>query len=136
MKTNFDIVRYAELLGCLDTISLEELIMAVRRQSQVRPSQDSAASVYLHMLVGALCLPRGHAPNSMGYNAQHACGFQGRGIDSMLARARVCLIPPSTLLATCAGRQATVQGIVAAMHTRVESHFSTACCVYTCIGCT
>jgi hypothetical protein len=36
VKTNFDITRYAELLGCLDTISLEELIMAVRRQSQVR----------------------------------------------------------------------------------------------------
>lgn len=34
VKTNFEITRYADLLKCMDSISLEELIMAVRRQSQ------------------------------------------------------------------------------------------------------
>ena len=34
VKTNFDIGRYAELIQYMDTISLEELVMAVRRQSQ------------------------------------------------------------------------------------------------------
>lgn len=34
MRTNFGLERYAALLPCMDTISLEELIMAVRRQSQ------------------------------------------------------------------------------------------------------
>eukprot|EP00884_Botryococcus_braunii_P023320 jgi/Botrbrau1/9672/Bobra.0201s0006.1 len=34
VSTNFEIARYADLLDCMDAISLEELIMAVRRQSQ------------------------------------------------------------------------------------------------------
>ncbi|KAL3156804.1 hypothetical protein ABBQ38_001075 [Trebouxia sp. C0009 RCD-2024] len=34
VKTNFDIDRYTDLTECMDSISLEELIMAVRRQSQ------------------------------------------------------------------------------------------------------
>ncbi|KAK9846267.1 hypothetical protein WJX81_000414 [Elliptochloris bilobata] len=34
VKINFDLRRYADLTACLDSISLEELIMAVRRQSQ------------------------------------------------------------------------------------------------------
>ena len=34
VKTNFDISKYGELLQYMDTISLEELVMAVRRQSQ------------------------------------------------------------------------------------------------------
>ena len=34
VKTNFDIGRYAELIQYMDTISLEELVMAVRRQSR------------------------------------------------------------------------------------------------------
>eukprot|EP00967_Tisochrysis_lutea_P139675 scaffold254050_cov21-Tisochrysis_lutea.AAC.1 len=34
LKTNFDVERYQDLSGCMHTISLEELIMAVRRQSQ------------------------------------------------------------------------------------------------------
>lgn len=36
VKTNFPLTRYSDLLDCMDNISLEELIMAVRRQSQVR----------------------------------------------------------------------------------------------------
>lgn len=35
VKTNFDLRRYADFLICMDSITLEELIMAVRRQSQV-----------------------------------------------------------------------------------------------------
>jgi len=34
VKTNFPIEKYSELLGYMDNISLEELVMAVRRQSQ------------------------------------------------------------------------------------------------------
>ncbi|KAL0032426.1 hypothetical protein WJX79_010970 [Trebouxia sp. C0005] len=34
VKTNFDADRYSDLTECMDSISLEELIMAVRRQSQ------------------------------------------------------------------------------------------------------
>mmetsp|Transcript_17696 Transcript_17696/g.36245 ORF Transcript_17696/g.36245 Transcript_17696/m.36245 type:complete len:665 (+) Transcript_17696:561-2555(+) len=34
VKTNFDVSKYSELLQYMDTISLEELVMAVRRQSQ------------------------------------------------------------------------------------------------------
>lgn len=34
--TNFPCERYADLLGSLSSMTLEELIMAVRRQSQVR----------------------------------------------------------------------------------------------------
>lgn len=34
VKTNFDVSRYSQLLSCMDSIGLEELIMAVRRQSQ------------------------------------------------------------------------------------------------------
>ena len=34
IKTNFPIEKYSELLGYMDNISLEELVMAVRRQSQ------------------------------------------------------------------------------------------------------
>lgn len=34
VRINFDLARYSDLLGCMDSISLEELIMAVRRQSQ------------------------------------------------------------------------------------------------------
>lgn len=34
VKTNFEVSRYQDLLDCMDSISLEELIMAVRRQSQ------------------------------------------------------------------------------------------------------
>jgi len=34
VKTNFDVSRYSELIQYMDTISLEELVMAVRRQSQ------------------------------------------------------------------------------------------------------
>lgn len=35
VKTNFSLDRYTDLLDCMDSITLEELIMAVRRQSQV-----------------------------------------------------------------------------------------------------
>jgi len=35
VKTNFPVAKYADLLGCMGSISLEELVMAVRRQSQV-----------------------------------------------------------------------------------------------------
>ena len=34
VKTNFDISKYAELVQYMDTISLDELVMAVRRESQ------------------------------------------------------------------------------------------------------
>ncbi|CAD7703458.1 unnamed protein product [Ostreobium quekettii] len=34
VKTNFDMSKYSDLVNCMDSISLEELIMAVRRQSQ------------------------------------------------------------------------------------------------------
>jgi hypothetical protein len=34
VRINFELSRYQDLLGCMDTISLEELIMSVRRQSQ------------------------------------------------------------------------------------------------------
>ncbi|GAX86316.1 hypothetical protein CEUSTIGMA_g13728.t1 [Chlamydomonas eustigma] len=34
IRTNFDPGRYADLTSCMDSISLDELIMAVRRQSQ------------------------------------------------------------------------------------------------------
>eukprot|EP01023_Acetabularia_acetabulum_P001944 TRINITY_DN10766_c0_g1_i3.p1 TRINITY_DN10766_c0_g1~~TRINITY_DN10766_c0_g1_i3.p1 ORF type:complete len:548 (-),score=114.85 TRINITY_DN10766_c0_g1_i3:294-1937(-) len=34
VKTNFNIEKYSELIKCMDNISLDELIMAVRRQSQ------------------------------------------------------------------------------------------------------
>ncbi|MEW5316903.1 MAG: hypothetical protein WDW38_008244 [Sanguina aurantia] len=34
VKTNFPVSRYTDLMACMDCISLDELIMAVRRQSQ------------------------------------------------------------------------------------------------------
>ncbi|EFN55119.1 hypothetical protein CHLNCDRAFT_23683, partial [Chlorella variabilis] len=34
VKTNFEIGKYADLLGCIGKMSMEELVMAVRRQSQ------------------------------------------------------------------------------------------------------
>lgn len=33
-KTNFELSKYADLLGCIDRMTMEELVMAVRRQSQ------------------------------------------------------------------------------------------------------
>ncbi|KAK2077506.1 hypothetical protein QBZ16_004351 [Prototheca wickerhamii] len=33
-KTNFDVSKYADLLGCINRMTMEELVMAVRRQSQ------------------------------------------------------------------------------------------------------
>ncbi|KFM23141.1 AP2-like ethylene-responsive transcription factor PLT2 [Auxenochlorella protothecoides] len=33
-KTNFDLTKYADLLGCINRMTMEELVMAVRRQSQ------------------------------------------------------------------------------------------------------
>lgn len=33
-KTNFDLTKYTDLLGCIDRMTMEELVMAVRRQSQ------------------------------------------------------------------------------------------------------
>jgi len=33
-KTNFELSKYADLIGCIDRMSMEELVMAVRRQSQ------------------------------------------------------------------------------------------------------
>jgi hypothetical protein len=44
VKINFDISKYEDLLGCMHSISLEELIMAVRRQSQVRRGRCHAHS--------------------------------------------------------------------------------------------
>jgi AP2-like factor (euAP2 lineage) len=33
-KTNFELTKYSDLLGCINRMTMEELIMAVRRQSQ------------------------------------------------------------------------------------------------------
>jgi hypothetical protein len=33
-KTNFELSKYSDLLGCIDRMTMEELVMAVRRQSQ------------------------------------------------------------------------------------------------------
>ncbi|KDD76461.1 hypothetical protein H632_c217p1, partial [Helicosporidium sp. ATCC 50920] len=33
-KTNFELSKYGDLLGCIDRMTMEELVMAVRRQSQ------------------------------------------------------------------------------------------------------
>ena len=35
-ETNFPVDKYADLLSCMHAIELEELVMSVRRQSQVR----------------------------------------------------------------------------------------------------
>eukprot|EP00887_Chlorella_sp_A99_P006643 scaffold3.g6643.t1 len=34
VRTNFELSKYEDLLGCIDRMSIEELVMAVRRQSQ------------------------------------------------------------------------------------------------------
>lgn len=34
VKTNFEVTKYEDLLGCIDRMTMEELVMAVRRQSQ------------------------------------------------------------------------------------------------------
>lgn len=59
-QTNFGSERYQDLLSCMDSISLEDLIMAVRRQSQVCARAliflNTAFSLSFMPLFVSLCL--------------------------------------------------------------------------------
>jgi hypothetical protein len=52
--TNFPCERYADLLGSLSSMTLEELIMAVRRQSQVRSCGSGLHNITPHVSRGCL----------------------------------------------------------------------------------
>ena len=59
VRTNFELGRYSGLLASLPHISLEELIMAVRRQSQVRTCVEAGREGEERRGLGCWCLGKG-----------------------------------------------------------------------------